>query len=89
MEISVLKDEKEYAEIMFKEADVGFTNLIVEKLVQSKGVTFAASAYEHPLRGNPIVKIKAKDPYKELKKAAGEVKDEIEDFEKTLKKELE
>ena len=68
--------------------DVGFTNLIAEKLLESKGVEFAASAYEHPLRGNPILRIKAKSPHKELKTALKEVISSLDDFEKALKKEL-
>lgn len=88
MEIKVIKDEDEQLELMLMDQDVGFTNLIVDKLVESKAVTFAASSYEHPLKRNPIIKIKAKDPHKELKKAITEVKDEIEEFQKVLKKEL-
>ena len=88
MEIKILKDEDEYLELMINADDVGFTNLVVEHLLESKGVNFAASSYEHPLRGNPIIKIKAKDPHKELKKALEGMKDTLEKFEKELKKEL-
>jgi DNA-directed RNA polymerase subunit L len=88
MEVKIIKEEDEYLELMLKDEDVGFSNLIVEKLIESKGVLFAASAYEHPLRGNPVIKIKAKSPKKELKGAIEAVKEDIEKFSKALKKEL-
>ncbi|MFH1257609.1 MAG: RpoL/Rpb11 RNA polymerase subunit family protein [Candidatus Micrarchaeota archaeon] len=88
MDVKTLKDEDEYLELMITGEDMGFANLVVEKLLESKSVTFAASSYEHPLKGNPIIKIKAKNPHKEMKKAVEKLKDELEKFEKELKKEL-
>ncbi|MFH0972155.1 MAG: RpoL/Rpb11 RNA polymerase subunit family protein [Candidatus Micrarchaeota archaeon] len=88
MEVKVLKDEDGYLEVMLMQEDLGFANLVVDRLLESRGVGFAASAYEHPLKGNPIIKVKAKDPHKELKKALEGVKEELEKFEKALKKEL-
>ncbi|HLC48646.1 MAG TPA: DNA-directed RNA polymerase subunit L [Candidatus Norongarragalinales archaeon] len=88
MEIKVLKDEDNYLELMLMEQDVGFSNLIVSKLLETKSVTFAASSYEHPLKGNPILKIKAKSPHKELKHALKGVVEDVEEFQKALKKEL-
>ncbi len=88
MDIKVLKEEDNFLELMLVGEDVGFANVVVDRLAQSKGVTFAAAAYEHPLRGNPIIRLKAKAPHKELKKALESVKEDLEDFEKTLKKAL-
>ena len=88
MELKILKEEDDYLELMMMGEDLGFSTLVVEKALESKSVTFAATSYEHPLKGNPIIKIKAKDTHKELKKAIEGVKDELEKFEKELKKEL-
>ncbi|MFH1751285.1 MAG: DNA-directed RNA polymerase subunit L [Candidatus Micrarchaeota archaeon] len=88
MELKTLKDEDGFLEIMITGEDAGFANLIVDRLLSSKAVTFAAASYEHPLKGNPILKIKAKDPHKELKSALKGVAGDLENFEKALKKEL-
>lgn len=88
MEVKIIKDDDQYLEIMLMHEDLGFANLVVEELLKSKHVGFAASNYEHPLKGNPVIKIKAKEPRMELKHALKGVKDEIEKFEKALKKEL-
>jgi DNA-directed RNA polymerase subunit L len=88
MELKILKDEDDYLEIMLMNEDLGFANLIVEKLLSIKHVNFAAAQYEHPLKGNPIIKIKSKEPYKDLKKAIEGVREEFTELEKALKKEL-
>lgn len=88
MEIKVLKDEDDYLEIMLMNEDAGFGNLIASKLLEAKSVTYAASSYEHPLKGNPIIKVKAKDTHKELKHALKAVVEDLEEFQKALKKEL-
>lgn len=85
---SLIKDEKEYLEIFLEGEDVGFTNLVAEKLLLDKDVDFAASAYDHPLKGNAVLKIKAKNPRKHLEKALKEVRKELEEFEELLAKKL-
>ncbi len=82
----VLQDDKDYFEAEFEKQDVGFFNLLVEKLLKSKGVSFAAAAYDHPLKGNAIVRVKAKDAKKELHKAFEETEFELEQFLKALDK---
>ena len=86
--IKVLADEKDYLEVMLENEDVGFSNLLVEKLLKEKDVTFAASAYDHPLRGNPVLKIKGKNPRKHLKDAIHEARKELEDLQDLVKKKL-
>ncbi|MBI5228554.1 DNA-directed RNA polymerase subunit L [Candidatus Micrarchaeota archaeon] len=79
--MQMLSKEKDYLEIKLEGLDVGLANLIAEKLLASKSVTFAASAPDHPLTGNPILKIKGRGPEKGLKKALEKIKDELKEFE--------
>ncbi|OIO25593.1 hypothetical protein AUJ14_03855 [Candidatus Micrarchaeota archaeon CG1_02_55_22] len=62
---TVLNKEKDFLEIQFNGMDEGLANLLVEKLSASK-TDFAAYSLEHPLTGNPIVRIKASSPKEEL-----------------------
>ncbi|MFH1106876.1 MAG: RpoL/Rpb11 RNA polymerase subunit family protein [Candidatus Micrarchaeota archaeon] len=82
----IVSDEKDFLEIEFERQDVGFANLLVEKLLKGKSVSFAAAAYDHPLKGNSVLRIRAKDPKRELHRAAGAVADELESFLKALDK---
>ena len=82
----LIADEKEYLEAEFERQDVGFFNLVVEKLLESKGVSFAAAAYDHPLKGNTVLKVRAKDAKKELHKALEETGFELQQFAKALGK---
>lgn len=82
----VLQDDKDYLEAEFERQDVGFFSIVVEKLLESKSVSFAAAAYDHPIKGNTILKIKAKDAKKELHKALVETEFEFEQFLKALDK---
>ena len=82
----LLQDEKEYLEAEFERQDVGFFSFVVEKLLESKGVSFAAAAYDHPLKGNTILRVKAKDAKKELHKALEEAEFEFRQFLKALDK---
>ncbi len=84
--LKVLADEKDYLEVLLEKEDVGFTNLLVEKLLKDKDVTFAASAYDHPLRGNPLLKVKGKNPRKHLKEAIREARKELESLNDLLDK---
>ena len=86
--IKVVADEKDYLELHLEREDVGFTNLLVEKLLKDKDVSFAASAYDHPLRGNPVLKIKGKNPRKHLKEAIRATRKELESLQALLEKKL-
>jgi DNA-directed RNA polymerase subunit L len=81
-----LASEKDYLEILFEKEDQGFVNLVAEKLLESKNVSFAASLPDHPLTKNPVLKVKGKNLEKEIAKALDAVKEEAEEFEKALKK---
>ena len=72
MKVEVVKDEKEFLEVMLAGEDLGVANLIVEKILESGG-SFAAASVDHPIKGNPIIRIKAKNPKERLAKAVDSV----------------
>ncbi len=84
--IKIVADEKDYLELFLEGEDVGFTNLLAEKLLKDKEVLFASSAYDHPLKGNAVLKIKGKNPRKHLEKAIEEARDEFKEFQTLLEK---
>ncbi|HIH20062.1 TPA: hypothetical protein HA244_02230 [Candidatus Micrarchaeota archaeon] len=62
-------------------ADLGYANLLVEKLLEDKGVSFAAAEYVHPTQCTPLLKVKAKG---DVKKAIGQALKEVEKEIKSL-----
>lgn len=86
MEVKILQDDSNRLDVMLKGEDLGLAKLVVEKLLESKSVTFAAADVEHPLIGNPIIRVQAKDPKKELEKAVDAVEKDFEKLEKQLQK---
>ena len=86
--LKVAADEKDYLELFLESEDVGFTNLLAEKLLSDKDVSFASSAYDHPLKGNAVLKIKGKNPRKHLEKAIKHVREELKEFASLLEKKL-
>ncbi len=86
MEIEVIEGEKERFDVKLVGEDLGFANAIVEKLLQSKSVSFAAAEYDHPMKGNPVIRVKAKDAKKELVRAIGAVEKDMEEAKKQLEK---
>ncbi|MFH1200482.1 MAG: RpoL/Rpb11 RNA polymerase subunit family protein [Candidatus Micrarchaeota archaeon] len=82
----VVCEEKGYLEVEMPGQDIGFSNLVVEKLLKGKSVSFAAAAYDHPLKCNSVIRIRAKDPAKELHKAFEEVHFEMGAFLRQLEK---
>jgi len=85
LKIEVLKDEKDYLEVMLPGEDLGFANFIVEQLLKSGGV-FAAASVDHPIKGNPVIRIKGKDPKKSLSKAVDAAKKELSSAVAAVKK---
>ncbi|MCX6767725.1 MAG: hypothetical protein NTY90_03285 [Candidatus Micrarchaeota archaeon] len=79
-------NEKDFVEVELGENDLGLANLIAKRLLESKGVSFAAAKMDHPLSGKPVLQIKAKDPEKELSKAVESVRKELEVFGAALAK---
>ncbi len=86
MEIEILEGEKERFDVKLLGEDLGFANAIVEKLLASKSVSFAAAEYDHPMKGNPVIRVKAKDAKKELVHAIEAVEKDLEDAKKQLEK---
>jgi len=82
----IINDDDENFEAVMTKEDLGIASIIVQKLLESKSVKFAAAAYDHPLKGNPVIRIKANDAKKELKKAIEAAKEEIAEFREALKK---
>ena len=70
-------DDKDYAEIVLHGVDLGFANLLVEKLLEGKSVGFASADYLHPTKRTPLLKIKGKN-----------IKKLVADALKTLESEL-
>lgn len=65
--------------------DLGLVNLVTQKLLEEREIDFAASDYDHPISGNPILRVQGKDVKKHLLNALKEAKEEISALEKALK----
>ena len=78
--------EKGVVEIELGETDLGFATLVAKRLLESKGVSFAAAKLDHPLTGKTILQIKAGDPEAELRKAVSTVKKELAELRAAFKK---
>lgn len=95
MEIEVIKNEKEYAEIELKGEEAGIANALVEILLEEKGVEFAAYRLDHPQAASPVLMVRTdggsaltavKQAVKKLKKQAEEFKDALKDAKKPRSK---
>lgn len=84
--IEVVRETDEETEFALKGENAGLANFLVEKLLESKGVSFAATKVDHPLFNNPHITIRAKKPAAELKKALEAVADDVKAMEKELTK---
>ena len=71
-------DGKNEIEAQLDGVDLGYANLLVEKLLEDKDVSFAAVDYIHPTKRTPLLKVKAKgDVKKTIAGALKEVEKEI------------
>ena len=71
-------DDKGEAHVLLEGCDLGYANLLVEKLLGDKNVDFAAVDYVHPTQRIPLLKIKGKGGIKKLVSSAlKEVEKEI------------
>ncbi len=86
MKLEVLTDDKNRFDVLLHGEDLGFANTIVEKLLESKAVTFASAELDHPLKGNPIIRVKAKDAKKELSKAVAAVEKDLQEMLEKIEK---
>jgi len=84
--IEVVKEEGDLLEVALTGENPGLANLVAERLLESKGVSFAASKVDHPLLGNPHILVKAKHPRKELKAAFESLAAEFKALQKEVKK---
>lgn len=75
--LEFLVDEKGEIAVMLEGYDLGFANLLVEKLLQDKDVGFAAVEYAHPTRRTPVLRVKAKSPKKAVSAALEELGKEL------------
>jgi len=85
MDAEVLLKEKDFLEVKFKGMDEGLANLLVETIAKEK-VDFVAYTLEHPLTGNPIIRVKSSNPSKSLSAAAKEIEEEAAAALKALPK---
>ncbi len=86
MEVTFVKKEKDEWQLKLHGVDLGFANLVADRLLQSKSVSFAAAVLDHPLKGNPILTVRAKDPAKEFEKALTGLNDDLTATAGALKK---
>ena len=86
MDVSFVKKEKDEWQVKLAGVDLGFASLVAERLLQSKSVLFAAAVLDHPLKGNPMLTVRAKDPAKELGKAIEAVNEDLSALGSALKK---
>lgn len=81
----VLNKEKDFLEVQFNGMDEGLANLVVEKLAEGKA-DFAAYSLEHPLTGNPVIRVKASSPKEELVAALKATEKEVSEALAALEK---
>ncbi len=83
-----ITDEKEALEAIAEGHDISETTLVAEKLAAKKTVTFAASNYTHPLKGEPVLYAKGKSIMKETQAAIEEAREDVKEFKQKLTKAL-
>jgi DNA-directed RNA polymerase subunit L len=87
MEIEVIKNEKDYLEIVIKGEDYGLANMLKELLLDDGKVEFAAFRMDHPQAASPVLMVRTSDgtPLSALKSAAKKLKKQAADFKEALK----
>ena len=87
MKLKILNERDNYLELEIED-NAGdphtIPSLISFYLNQDKTVEFAAYKPPHPLRGNPIIIIRAKNPKNAFKKAIKKAIKELEEIEREL-----
>jgi len=76
--MKILKNEKTELEVEVEE-DLGFLNLLVDRILREENVEIAQYTKDHPLTGNPIlyIKTKSKSPKTVLKSVLKELRNEV------------
>ncbi len=90
MEIKVLKNESNEMEFVLKDNRHTFPNLLRDRLLLDKAVTFAAYRLNHPLDSEcqMIVKTSGKNVKTCLNDAVKQIDEDLDEFSKQLKKAL-
>ena len=86
MQIEIITDKKNELEIELKGESHTICNPLRKILMEDDDVKYAVYSIDHPIVGEPILKIKAKDPKKSLKKAAKKLQEETKDFKDQIEK---
>lgn len=90
MDLEVLKSEKNFVEFEIKGEQHSLPNLLKAKLLENPDVSFAAYTLRHPLDKNSVfaLRTKSKPAVKALEEACASLLEDLEGFEKSLKKAL-
>ena len=86
MDIEIIKNEKDYAEVAIKGEDIGFINAIKELLFEDSDVEFAAYRLDHPIVAAPVLMVRMKkgSPISALRTAVKKLKKQASDFKDAL-----
>ncbi|MBI5036934.1 hypothetical protein HZC09_06365 [Candidatus Micrarchaeota archaeon] len=84
--MKILEEERGSIKMLLERFDQGYANALVEKLLESKDITFASALYDHPTKRNPVVTVKGKNLKKEINSAISSLEDETHAFEEKLRK---
>ncbi|HLC78812.1 MAG TPA: DNA-directed RNA polymerase subunit L [archaeon] len=90
MKLEVIKNEKDFAEFRMQGQRHTFPNLLKQKLLENKDVEFVSYILDHPTDESArfAIKTSGKSPKKILEDATKEIEEELEDFDKKVKKAL-
>ena len=78
--MKIIKDTKNELEIEITGETHTLCNVLRKTLMADKEVESAAYSIDHPIIGEPVLYIKAKNPRKSLKKAAETIKKQCDEF---------
>ncbi len=85
--MQVLETGKNELDLSFEGKDLGLSNYLASLLAENKDIDFAASEYNHPLKGTPILRLSGSDLKKNVVKALNELQSELSALEKKFSKE--
>ena len=87
MEIEIIKNEKDYLELVLKGEEYGIANTLKELLLEDEKVEFAAYRMDHPVIASPVLMIRTSEgtPLAALKSAVKKLKKQATEFRDALK----
>ncbi len=83
--MKILKNTKTELEIEITGETHSLCNALRKTLMEDKGVESAAYVIDHPIVGEPVLYIKAKNPKKSLQKAAETLMSQCNEFKGLVK----